>query len=310
MVKKTFSFLSVFYCLSAFLISALNDVISKKAGLKLGGINVLFFRFFFSVLCFAPIIFFNRQAFVTKQMGKHMLRGGLFALAMLPWSYGLISLPLPLITTIGFTTPLFVTVLARLFLNEKLEWRRTLATLLGFSGIVVSVGWGFSDWNLWVGLGLLATVLFATLDILNKYLLTNKEGLIPMTFFSALWTCLFTLPLAAYDWVVPSYADLFFLMVLGGGANLFLFLLLKAFSLSDISSLQPFRYFEFLFSCVLSYFIFDQSPSLNVLLGVCLIIPATLYLTCFESFHKKKNQKSSEDVALETPLNPEPSTPQ
>lgn len=285
--------LGVFWSLSAWLISALNDVVFKFLGNDLNSNNVLFFRFLFSTLFLLPLVIKNPQRFATRHLVTHGVRGGLFALAMLPWGYVLIKLPLPLVTTIGFTTPLFITIMAQFVLKESVGWRRLVATLIGFVGIVVSTGVAYKGINIAVGLALLATFLFAVLDIVNKKLLTINEGIEPMMFFSALGTTLFMLPFAIYQWQTPTWSELGWIAVLGLGANGLLACLLKASSCCDLSALQPLRYSEFVFSCTLSILVFGQWPTIDVLLGISLIIPAALYL----SHHEIKLEKRSPSLA-------------
>ena len=164
-----------------------------------------------------------------------------------------------------------------------------MATLIGFVGIMVSTGFAYKGVNGVVGLALLATLLFAVLDIVNKRLLTLNEGIEPMMFFSALWTTLLMLPFVIYQWQTPTWSDLGLLAILGLGANGLLGCLLKASASCDLSALQPLRYTEFIFSCLLSILVFGQWPTIEVLLGISLIIPATLYL----SHHELKLEKGS-----------------
>jgi S-adenosylmethionine uptake transporter len=203
---------------------------------------------------------------------------------MLPWCYGLIALPMPLVTAISFTTPLFVTLLAQIFLKESVGCHRLAATSLGFVGIIISVGLdgALLNMNPLVGLAVLATFLFAVLDVVNKRLLVVNEGIWPMVFFSSVWTTILTLPLVVLQWQTPTLSEMAILAVLGGGGNLLLWALLKASDSCDLSALQPFRYVEFLFSCALSIVVFHQWPDTNVLVGMALLVPSTLYLTRHE----------------------------
>ena len=283
---------SVSWSLLAFFISALNDTIVKLSGLSLPGINVLFFRFFFSALTLLPFVLFNPSGFKTNHLKIHSLRGFLFTMGMIPWCYGLIQLPLPLVTVISFTTSLFVILLAAIFLRESVGWQRWAATFFGFLGIIVSVGYAplpSSSWT-FVILALLATLLFASLDILNKRLLVLKESMLSMIFFSAVFTTLFVSPLAFYSWVTPDLKDLGLLFVLGLGANGFLGCLLRASSVYDVSGLQTLRYSELLFSSLLSIIFFHTWPSLSLCFGAFLIIPATFYLGRHELSLEKKQK--------------------
>lgn len=280
----------VSWSLLAFFISALNDTIVKLSSLNLPAINVLFFRFLFSALILLPLVLRKKETLKTKHLGVHSLRGFLFTLAMIPWCFGLISLPLPLVTVISFTTSLFVVLLAGIFLREAVGWQRWLATCGGFLGIVFSVGYAPlppSSWS-FVLLAFLATLLFATLDILNKNLLMLKESMLSMMFFSSIFTTIFLLPLVLFSWVTPSFKDLLLLLVLGLGANGFLACLLKASSAYDVSALQTLRYSELLFSSLLSILVFQTAPSWSLYIGMLFIVPSTLYLGRHELLVEKK----------------------
>ena len=263
-------------------VSALNDTLIKMTGLRLSGIQVSFFRFFFSCLTLLPfMIVGGRERFKTVHWRIHGVRSLFLFLAMAPWCYGVIALPLSLVTTLSFTTPLFVLLLSFLFLRESLGWHRVLATCLGFCGILVSVQPTLLlDGSVFLLIG--STILFASLDILNKKLLIQNETLLSMLFFSALGTTLLSFPFALLDWTTPSVFELVTLFFLGIGANLILYFLLKAFSFCDLSSLQPFRYVELLFSSMAGFFLFGVFPTWSTLLGACLIIPATFYVALYE----------------------------
>lgn len=287
------------WILCACLISALNDLACKLSGTHLSGINVLFFRFLFSAVFFLPMVIAQPKTFMTRHFWTHGLRGGLFALAMVPWCCGLIQLPLPMVTTISFTTPIFITLLAGIFLKERLGWQRLLATAAGFIGIMISSGLlmgvsGFQN-NLssMAGLAILATLLFAVLDIVNKRLLILNEGIKPLMFYSAIWTTLWTLPFALYYWQSPTWCELGLLFFLGIGGNLMLGCILKSLSYCDLSSLQPLRYSEFVFSSALSILVFEKWPTIYDVWGMSLIIPSTLYLV----HHELKLDRKKKDIS-------------
>jgi S-adenosylmethionine uptake transporter len=275
------------------LTSAFNDTFVKLSGSSLSGIEVTFYRFFFSVLTLLPFMFMKgRKAFVTPHWKVHGVRSLFLFAAIVPWSYGVIALPLPLVTTLSFTTPFFVLLLSSFFLKEKIGLHRALATILGFAGIIVSAQPTLAGMNWTVFVLVLSTILFASLDVVNKKLLIQNETLLSLLFFSAFGTTLLSAPFALWNLSLPSLKDLFFLLCLGGGANLILFGLLKAFQHCELSSLQPLRYVELLFSSLLSYFIFSELPDVFTLFGAALIVPATLYITYFETKGRKKEAET------------------
>lgn len=270
-------------------ISALNDTLVKAVGSRLPPIEVAFFRFFLSMVTLLPFMFAQgKAAFVTPHWRVHGVRSLLLFLAIAPWCYGVIQLPLTLVTTVSFTTPLFVLVLSALFLKERVGSHRAFATLLGFSGIVVSAQPTTSGLNLTVFVLVASTCMFAMLDVLNKKLLIKNETLLSMLFFSAAGTTVLSIPFALADFLMPTLQELAFLVLLGAGANLILYCLLKAFESVDLSALQPFRYVEIMFTGFFGWAFFSEIPGLSTLLGAALIIPATFYIVCYETWRQRK----------------------
>lgn len=280
---KTYSYMRGFWwSIAASALCAFNDFLMKKIGFNLSGGVTLFFRFFFSCIVFLPYILLRPGLFKTRHMWVHCIRGGLFALAMLPWSYGLIKIPLPIATIISFATPFFVTLLSVLWNKETMTMSRTLALITGFSGIVIGAtcsGQWTSFNMIYLAIALGATFLFAVLDVLNKKMLTLNENVPSLIVHSAFWTSIFSLPFAARDWCTPTISDLAYLAVLGVSANALLGCLLKASqSVKDLSSLQPLRYSEFIFSCLFSIIFFNHYPNTSSLIGIAFIIPSAIYL--------------------------------
>lgn len=274
------------------IISSLNDVCTKYIGTRLSGAEVAFFRFFFSTLVLFPFLLAKgKPAFVTRYPKAQCIRAVLLVLSMTAWSYGVASLPLTLATTISFTTPLFILPLAKIFLKEQVGLQRWGATLLGFLGIIVSIHPTSSTFNPMALALVLATLMFASLDIINKKLLTEDESMLSMLFYSGLGTAILGFIPALLTWETPTLQELFILLLLGGGGSLILFCLLKAFRATDISALQSFRYTEFVVSAFLGLILFREFPTLNILLGATLIIPATFYIAVYET--RSRQQKAA-----------------
>lgn len=284
-------FQGIFWMLMVCIVSSMNDVLTKQVGTRLSGAEVAFFRFFFSTLVLLPFMLARgKGAFITKYPKAQCIRAVLLVMAMTAWSYGVASLPLTLATTISFTTPFFILPLAKFFLQERVGWQRWAATLFGFAGIIVSIHPSGDSFNP-MALALVAsTLMFASLDIINKKLLTEDETLLSMLFYSGLGTAILGLVPAILTWQTPTIPELFFLLLLGAGGSLILFCLLKAFAATEVSALQSFRYTEFILSAFFGLLIFQEWPTYSTLLGAGIIIPATLYIAAYESREQKKKK--------------------
>ena len=278
----------IFWMFVVCFISNFNDIFTKHLG-TLSGAEVAFFRFFFSTLVLLPFMAAKgKKAFVTRYPGAQCIRALLLILALTPWCYGVAALPLTLATTLSFTVPFFVLPLAKLFLKEQVGWQRWFATLVGFMGIMVAIHPTEGSFNPMVLALILSSVMFATLDIINKKLLTEDETLLSMLFYSALGTAVLGFIPALLTWQTPTLQELFFLFLLGTGGSAILFCLLKAYRATDVSALQPFKYLELVLSGLFGFIIFHEFPTSSTLLGAAIIIPATFYITIFETRQQKK----------------------
>src|SRR5690606_1877030 len=137
---------------------------------------------------------------------------------MATWTYVLTIAPITTATVISFSVPLFVLVLAIFFLKENVIWQRWAATLIGFAGIVVTLKPSATDFNAEVLFFVIAALMFATLDIINKKFVI-KESMLSMLFYSALLASILAGAASFGSWVNPTSKELALLFILGASGN-------------------------------------------------------------------------------------------
>lgn len=281
----------VFWICMVCLISAINDVLMRETGCNLPSMQVAFFRTFFALLTLLPVIFVKGWGNVkTVQLNWHVARALLGFCAISLWCYGVSKVPLAVVSTVGHIIPLIVLVLAYFLLHEKICWQRIVATLTGFSGIMIIVFTSYASgdshnlhglfWGL-IGL-LIAALCFALSDIVNKKMV-HEESHLSMLFYFALGTTIAGIVPAYQVWVSPSTTELLYLVALGTGGNLILYFLLKAFAATDVSALAPFRYVELMFATSFGYLLYNEIPSFWTFMGIGIIIPSTFAVMIYES---------------------------
>jgi drug/metabolite transporter (DMT)-like permease len=128
----------------------------RHAGETLPPFEVAFFRNIFGLAALAPI--FIRHGLTplkTKRFKMHAGRGSIQAFGMMAFFYGVTLIPFAEVTALSFSGPLFATVIALVFLGERMRIRRMTALVLGFIGMVMVVRPGFAEVNLgtWLILG-------------------------------------------------------------------------------------------------------------------------------------------------------------
>ena len=284
----------VFWAILTAFVSVGNDLITKFIGTRLDGLEVSFFRFFFSMVTVLP--FMLRQgtgAFKTTSPKLHWWRAIFGVAAIALYIYAIIKLPLAKVIVFSFTQPIFFMPLAILFLGERVTANRWIAAIVGFIGILVMVNPGDSAFNFLVFIPMGAACLFATLDLLAKKMVSN-ETTTTLLFYFALGTTIAAavalavlIPMGTVVWKMPTMGELSLMFLLGGGANLIQVCLFKAFSATEASSLAPFRYTELVVAVIFGYLFFAEVPSWQTLQGAAIIIASTLYMSYAEVRRKK-----------------------
>lgn len=269
-------FIGICWFILSLLVSSGNDILVKYLSSNLNFFQVVFFRFLFGAIIMLPIAFFANPADLkSKRLSLHFARGLILFLAMSLWCYALVIVPITTATLMTFTIPLFVLILAPIFLGEKVKAVLWVATIIGFIGSLISLDVTSIEFNVGALGLLLASLLFASLDIVNKKFVT-KESMSSMLFYSAAFTALLAALPAYLYWQPILVTDLALLVALGVGGNLILYCLLKAFRYVAASAVAPYRYLELLFSAVGGFLVFSELPTQAVLVGACFIIPATM----------------------------------
>lgn len=262
--------------------SVLNDVIMCYVGKSIPVIEVSFFRFFFSTLVLLPfVVHQGKKKLLTNRVSMHVIRIVLGAIGLWLGCLAVNYIPLSQNTAITFVQPLFFLPMAALFLKEKIGYSRVFATILGFLGLIYLIQPGSSGFNAYSLIPIIATFIFAILDVMTKKMVATETTL-TLLFYFGLGSSLLTFPFAMYSFMMPTFFDLFLLLCLGVGANLIQVFLFLAFKATDASALAPFRYVEFLFSLLFGFIFFSQVPSTHIFIGAGLIILSNFYVAYME----------------------------
>ncbi|MDX2223378.1 MAG: DMT family transporter, partial [Rhodospirillaceae bacterium] len=113
----------------------------KAVGQGLPSPEVVFFRCLFGLVVIAPFVVRHGWAvYRTARPGLHVMRLVCATIGMNAGFYATANLELATAISLSYTRPLFMIVIAILFLGEIVRWRRGLATIVGFIGVLVMLG--------------------------------------------------------------------------------------------------------------------------------------------------------------------------
>ena len=274
--KNQLGFLYMFMSVCAF--SIMDIIVKWSIEYPIG--QVLFFRGFFGIIFYFCIIPRDRlhNFYLTKRAGLHFLRclSGLIALVAI--FIALRSLPLATVVSISFAAPIFTTIFSIFLLNEKVGFYRWLAVLVGFIGIIVISEPGFSSLNLYYIYPIIFCLGLSYVAIsIRKLSTTEPVWLISFFFsFSIMILSFFTF---YQNWIMPNIIDLILLSmigILGGLANLWLS---QSYKLSEVSLVSPLKYLALIFAIIFGYFIWNEIPTYNQVIGGLVVIGSCLLIT-------------------------------
>lgn len=177
-----------------------------------------------------------------------------------------------------FSTPFLVAILAGPFLGEWIGWRRWLAILLGFAGVLLVTRPGAGGIH-WAALYSLGSAVFYALYIVATRILSKSDTSDTTLFYSNLVGAVAMLPVLPFVWQTPENPWIVFLMVAFGAFGSFgHYLLIVAHRLAPASVLAPFIYTQLVWATAFGYFVFGDVPSRWTIAGASIVIASGLYL--------------------------------
>ena len=242
---------------------------------------IAFFRVLFASLTLLPVVLLTRkpEAMSAARSWKVMLSLGL--LLALGWTLLFHSMKLIAIANavlLNYTAPIFVALLAPLFLKEKLEKSTLLALAISVAGIVVisyQQNLQISDLNLLgVILGLLAGLTYAGFIIVSKRALSSFSSQV-VAFYSYSVASIFLLPFVIGTDFSPDLASWILLLVLGVfNTGFAVTLYLKGLGMVKAQKAVVFTYLEPASAVVFGFLFLAQQPTPLMLVGGFLILIA------------------------------------
>ena len=141
-----------------------------------------FFRNLFGVVVFIPFLFrHGLSVFRTRRIDLHLGRAGLNTVSMLSWFTALSLMPVADATALSLMGPVFVALLAIMFLGERVGPRRWLGIGLAIAGGLIIIRPGFTEVGLGTGLILFSAVIVSSSKLMAKVLSGRRDRVFLVT---------------------------------------------------------------------------------------------------------------------------------
>lgn len=209
--------------------------------------------------------------------GLIVLRSGINTGAMLCFFAALSMTQLTTVAALNFTSPLFATLGACLFLGERLRARRLTAIGIGFLGVILVLRPSLDGGVLGPVLVIASSVMWAGAMLMIKRL-TDTVDSVSITAWSGILMAAMTLPPALFVWQWPTLTQwgwLALTAVVATGAQL---ALAEAFRRVEASAVMPFDFLKLIWASLIGYLWFAEIPSLWAWIGGAVIFTSTVYI--------------------------------
>ncbi len=260
--------------------------------------EVAFFRNAFGLLALLPMLIRPGSAPLrTQQLPRYFLRSAIGLASMLCAFWAIGHLPISQAISLSYSTPLFVTIAAVLWLGETVRLRRWAAVIIGFIGVLIIVRPGSSSFTPGTLVAVGAAVLSSLVAIQIKQL-TRVDSADTVVFYTyVFWVPLSLVP-ALFVWVWPTGLAWVWLVATGVLGTLGQLLWTRALRLGEVSALTPISFMQLPLVSLLGWLLFNETLDRWTVIGAAIILGANAYIAHREAVLARRAKSQAATAAV------------
>jgi len=265
--------LGIILVVTGLCIAAFTGALMKKLSVDLSAYQITWFRYLGFVVILFPIVAirFGGQALKPARPWMQGVRGLTMATGTVAFVIGARTINFADAISILYAYPFLLTVLAVLFLKERVGWQGWVGVAGGFLGVLLVIRPEFGQINIGSLFVFGCAVIVSIQMILNRKLGAISHPLVTSIWGGAIATLLLS-AFVPFHWnpVNFDHALLLVLMAVSGAANQVC--LVYGFARAEASTLAPFTYLEIVASVIIGFLMFGTFPIWISWIGIALII--------------------------------------
>ena len=276
--------LNKFYLVFASFFFSLMTVCVKKIDSRINIYELVFFRSLISLLITSLILKKKDINPWGNNRKLLFLRGILGTVALVCIFYAIRNMPLSISTVIQYTYPIFISIFAGIFINEKITKNTVLSLILGWLGILVILNQSqLANINVEIEKLSIFIAFFGAISTAFAYITVKKlsatEDIFIIIKYFPLVSVITLFPIVLGNWVTPNLNDLFWIMGIGIFTQLgqtFLTIGLKKLPASEASTIN---YLQVFFGSIWGVLFFSELINVNFIFGSILVLLGTIIST-------------------------------
>ena len=260
---------------SALLFSVMG-VCVRYASHSVDNATIVFFRNIFGLLIFLPLVFAKGIGFFkTEKLWMHTWRSVVGLTAMYGFFYAIAHLKLSNAMVFTYSSPVFIPLIAWLFLKEKITTPMLIAAAVGLVGVVFVAKPDQGFFNLISAVGLGASFLAAMAYVTVRALTATEPPERIVFYFCLIGSLISAVPML-WSWRSFTWLEFGFMAAAGLLASVSQVLMSYAYKLAPAGQIGPVNYSAIVFAGILGYLFWAEIPDLYSLIGFGFILFAVL----------------------------------
>jgi len=257
-----------------------NDALVKYASQTLPAAQLIFIRGVMASILVLAVA----QAMGATRPIREITRGWVAAravvdaIATMLYLVSLFHLPIANAMAINMASPLFITVLAALFIGERVGLSRWLAIGVGFLGVVLVIQPQAEGFNVYTLVCLVATVLIAVRDLVTRRVHVAVPSIL-ITLSNTIAVMLLAGGLSLFEgWQALRAFELGLLAIAAVFLAAAYLLIVSSTRRGDLSLTAPFRYTGLLFATIAGFVVWGDVPNALAWCGIALLVGSGIYV--------------------------------
>ena len=178
---------------------------------------------------------------------------------------------------IAMCAPLFMTLLSVPLLKERVGWRRLIAVMIGFSGMLLIVQPGTEVFQ-WISLLPIVAAFGYALYMVTNRVLSGTESMTALTIYPQIAILVVSAAGLPFVWTTPTWPILWAMLLAGAAAGIGHLFLTVAFRYAPASLLAPLDYTALVWATFYGWALFGVLPGPLVVAGMALIVGSGLFI--------------------------------
>jgi len=258
----------------------------RELGADFDTFEIMMYRSAFGLVIVLVVAYFagTLRQINTQAIGQHGLRNIVHFIGQNLWFYAVTVIPLAQVFALEFTTPLWVIVLSPILLGERLTLVRSIAALLGFTGILIVARPTVEGLNAGMLAAAACAIFFALTFILTKRL-TKTQTITAIMFYLTSMQLVLGVIAAGYDGdiALPDYDSLPLLLLVGACGLLAHFCITSALKIAPATIVAPIDFARLPLIAILAMLIYNEALDIWVFVGAVVIFAGNYLNIWFET---------------------------